>query len=183
MGLIDGKILKAKIEREYTNSEAEEQAGFSAGRSVVDHLFCVTQIIEKMTAFNKEIHLLFVDLKKACDRIPLTKLWEALDQTNLSLNIIRSVIELGRNCHIKVKVGQKMSNGFTPNKGLKQECSKYGHPLNNVKIYTVSFADDQVIMAKDYDDVEYMTQKLIEEYKKWQRQSICVSLEHNATSS
>ncbi|XP_060524437.1 uncharacterized protein LOC132700877 [Cylas formicarius] len=142
------------LEREYTNSEAEEQAGFRAGGSVVDHLFCVTQLIEKMSAFNKEIHLLFVDLKKAYDTIPLTKLWEALDKTNLSVNIIRSVKELYRNCHIKVKVGQKISN-----KGLKQGCSVSPRYILN--------RHDQVIMAQDYDDVEYMMRKLIEEYKKW----------------
>ncbi|XP_060530458.1 uncharacterized protein LOC132704465 [Cylas formicarius] len=163
-----GKILKAKIEREYTNSEAEEQAGFRTERSVVDHLFCVTQLIEKMIAFNKEIH-----------RYP----------TNLSVNIIRSVKELYGNCHIKVKVGPKMSNRFTPNEGLKQGCSvsptlfkmyleqalriwkqkcrNMGIRRNNANIYTLSFADDQVIMAQEYDDVEYMTRNLIEEYKKW----------------
>ncbi|XP_060522514.1 uncharacterized protein LOC132699683 [Cylas formicarius] len=42
-----------------------------------------------------------------------------------------------------------------------------GIPLNNANIYTLSFADDQVIMAQDYDDVKYMMRKLIEEYKKW----------------
>lgn len=186
---IYGKILNKRIEQEYTDSEAEEQAGFRAGRSTVDHLFCVTQLIEKMSAFNKEIHLLFVDLKKAYDSIPLTRLWEALDRTNLSINIIRSIKELYSNCRIKVKTGSKMSFGFTPTKGLKQgcclsptlfkiyleqtlriwkqKCENMGIPLNNTNIYSLSFADDQVIMAQDYDDIEYMTRKLIEEYKKW----------------
>ncbi|XP_063920769.1 uncharacterized protein LOC135135606 [Zophobas morio] len=49
---IYGKILKDKIELEYMDVEAEEQAGFRAGRSTVDHLYCVTQIIEKKLAFD-----------------------------------------------------------------------------------------------------------------------------------
>jgi hypothetical protein len=31
----------------------------------------------------------------------------------------------------------------------------------------VHFADDQLIIAQDLDDIEYLTRKLIEQYKKW----------------
>ncbi|XP_044766857.1 uncharacterized protein LOC123322865 [Coccinella septempunctata] len=39
-----------------------------------------------------------------------------------------------------------------------------GIPLNNTTIYTLNFADDQVVMAQDLDDLEYMTRK---EYRHW----------------
>nr|XP_018896775.1 PREDICTED: uncharacterized protein LOC109030332 [Bemisia tabaci] len=71
---IYGKILKAKIEEEWIHHEAEEQAGFRAGRSTVDHLFCITQVIEKKMAVGQELHLVFVDLQKAYDSVPLVKL-------------------------------------------------------------------------------------------------------------
>jgi len=61
--------------------EAEEQAGFRAGRSTVDHLFCLIQAIVKKTAFQQEVHLLYVDLKKAYNNIPQSKIWEALERT------------------------------------------------------------------------------------------------------
>ncbi|KAL3275471.1 hypothetical protein HHI36_020231 [Cryptolaemus montrouzieri] len=53
---IYGKILKIRIEKEYEDMEAEEQAGFRAGRSTVDHLFCITQMIEKKIAVDQELH-------------------------------------------------------------------------------------------------------------------------------
>ena len=59
--------------------EAEEQAGFRTGKSTVDHLYCVTQIIEKKAAFDQEIHLLYVDLQKTHDSIPHHKLWSTLE--------------------------------------------------------------------------------------------------------
>jgi hypothetical protein len=37
--------------------------------------------------------------------------------------------------------------------------------VNNA-IYTLQFADDQVVMAKGKEDLEYMGQKL-QEYSKW----------------
>jgi len=37
---------------------------------------------------------------------------------------------------------------------------------NNIQ-YTVLFADDQLLIAQDYEDLEYMTKKLIDEYELW----------------
>ena len=34
-------------------------------------------------------------------------------------------------------------------------------------IYTVLFADDQVSITQEYEDMEFMVRKLFEEYKKW----------------
>lgn len=76
-------------------------------------IFCsVTQVTEKMSACNREIHLLFMDLKEAYDSVPLSKLWEELEHTNLTINLIMSVKELYRNYHIKVKDGTKIFGGF-----------------------------------------------------------------------
>lgn len=186
---IYGKLIKNKIENEYKDIEAEEQAGFRAGRSTVDHLFCITQIIEKKLAVNQEVHLLYVDLRKAYDSIPQNKLWEALEKTNISANLITATKQLYTKTTARVKVGSRLSRGFQISKGLKQgcclsptlfkiyleqtlklwkrKCRNMGLPINNNTIYTLSFADDQLVLAQDYDDIEYMTRKLIEEYKKW----------------
>ena len=58
-GRLDGRILKNKIEGEIGN--VEEQSGFRAGRSCVDNIFSLRQIIEKRTERNLETHLVFVD--------------------------------------------------------------------------------------------------------------------------
>lgn len=44
-----------------------------------------------MSGFNREVQLLFVDLKNAYDNISVAKLREALKRTNLNINIIKSV--------------------------------------------------------------------------------------------
>jgi glutamine cyclotransferase len=38
---------------------------------------------------------------------------------------------------------------------------------SNTYVYSLNFADDQVLLAQDHDDVEYMGRKLKEEYEKW----------------
>ena len=44
---IYGHILAKLVESEYQNMEMEEQSGFRAGRSCIDNIFCLTQMIEK----------------------------------------------------------------------------------------------------------------------------------------
>jgi len=38
-----------------------------------------------------------------------------------------------------------------------------GLEIQHTTIYSMLFADDQLLIAQDYEDLEYMTRKLIEE--------------------
>jgi hypothetical protein len=44
---IYGKIIKHFLEQEFSQIETEEQAGYRTGRSTIDHIFCLKQMIEK----------------------------------------------------------------------------------------------------------------------------------------
>lgn len=184
-----GRIIRDKLEQEYTHMEEEEQAGFRSGRSTIDNIFCLSQLIDKKIAVNQEVHLLFIDLSKAYDNIPITKLWEALEQTGISITIIKAIKNLYKGSISKIKIGNKISSGFEVTKGLRQgccispslfkiyiqqtlkmwkrKCAGMGIPMENDTLYSLQFADDQVILAQDYEDLQYMTRKLIEEYSKW----------------
>ena len=68
------KNCKRFIEIEYSDKEVEEQAGFRAGKSCNYSSFVFKQPIEKRLSVEKEVHLLFIDLKKAYYSTPLN-LW------------------------------------------------------------------------------------------------------------
>jgi len=78
-----GKMIKYFLDQEFLQMETEEQAGFRAGRSTIDHIFCLKQLIEKKMAVDEPLHLLFVDLEKAYESVPLQNLWKALERYNL----------------------------------------------------------------------------------------------------
>jgi hypothetical protein len=42
-----------------------------------------------------------------------------------------------------------------------------GIPIQNTHVYSLNFADDQVLIAQDHDDMEFMARKLKEEHEKW----------------
>ena len=89
-----GHILAKLVESEYKNTEMEEQSGFRAGRSHIDNTFCIAPIIKKKKATNRELHLLFIDLTKAYDSVPLNKLWENLDKSTINTRLIESIKSL-----------------------------------------------------------------------------------------
>ena len=61
-GRLYGRILRDRIEKEIVDQE--EQSGFRPGRSCIDNVFCLKQMIEKTLAHNSELHIAFIDLKK-----------------------------------------------------------------------------------------------------------------------
>ena len=53
------RILAKLVESEYHNMEMEEQSGFRAGRSCIDNICCLTQMIEKKKATNRVIFIIY----------------------------------------------------------------------------------------------------------------------------
>ena len=54
----------------------DHQCGFRRNRSTIDHIFCIRQILEKKWEYNEEVHLLFIDFKKAYDSVRREVLYE-----------------------------------------------------------------------------------------------------------
>jgi hypothetical protein len=69
------------------------------------------QVTEKMNATNQEIHLLFVDLTKAYDTIPISKLWEVLGELNINNTLNEALQNLYGNT-AQVETGNKLSHPF-----------------------------------------------------------------------
>jgi len=92
MSRIYGKILRGLIEEE--NKDEDEQSGFRTGRSCTDSIFCMKQVMAKRNATNQETHLLLVDLTKAYDIIPISKLWEVLGESNINNTLIKALQNL-----------------------------------------------------------------------------------------
>jgi hypothetical protein len=116
---IYGQILAQLLELEYKNMEMEEQSGFRAGRLCIDNIFYMTQIIEKKKATNRVLHLLFIDLTKAYNSVPLNKLWETMDITTINTKVIEVLGSLYEVSSSKIKVGNLITKGFKVTKGLR----------------------------------------------------------------
>lgn len=105
---IYGKIIKMRLENAI--KDVEEQNGFRAGRSCIDGIFCLRQIIDKRLAHNLETHMVFIDLTKAYDNVPLEKLWEVLRHQNINIQLITAIQNLYNDMTSCIKIGRKVTN-------------------------------------------------------------------------
>ena len=103
--------------------EMEGQSGFRGGRSCIDNIFCITQMIEKKKTTNRELHLFFIDLTKVYDSVPLKELWETLDKLTINARLVEEIKSLYKVSSSKIKIGNLITRGFEVIKGLRKGCS------------------------------------------------------------
>jgi len=106
-----------------------------------------------------------------------------------SHSIIKAIKRLYENSVTKIKIVKQLSSGFYITKGLRQGCSlsptlfkiyiqkalenwqkkcaKMGLEIQDTTIYSVLFADDQLLITRECEDLEYMTRKLKDGYDLW----------------
>jgi hypothetical protein len=77
----------------------------------------------KKKVTNRELHLLFIDLTKAYDSVPLNKLWETMGSSTVNTRLIEAIKSLYKGSSSKIKVGNIVTKGFKVTKGLRQVCS------------------------------------------------------------
>jgi 2'-5' RNA ligase len=56
----------------------DHQCGFQHNRSTTDHTFCIHQTLVRKWEYNKAVHQLFIDFKKAYDSIRREVLYNIL---------------------------------------------------------------------------------------------------------
>ena len=86
----------------------------------IDQIFVVRQILEKFYVYDIDLHLLFIDLKKAFDSINQEKLLESLVIFGISKKIERLVKMTLEGAQAKVIMDGKISNPFAIGSGVRQ---------------------------------------------------------------
>ena len=74
------KVLLNRLKPQAEEIIAEEQAGFRTGRSTTEHIFNLRIICEKYLQHQQDIYHVFIDFKKAFDRVWHVALWAIMRQ-------------------------------------------------------------------------------------------------------
>src|SRR5207249_6524194 len=79
------------------------QFGFRPGRGTTDAIFIVRQLQEKYLCKGKELWMAFVDLEKACDRVPREVFWWALRKLKVEEWLVRVIMSVYESVTTAVK--------------------------------------------------------------------------------
>ena len=88
------KIIPNKVKPQAEEIIVEEQAGFRAGRSTTEQIFKIRILCEKYFKHQQDLYHVFIDFKKASDRVWHTVLWATMKKYNISTNLIQVIKNL-----------------------------------------------------------------------------------------
>ena len=88
------KIMLNRLKPQPKKIIAEEQAGFRAGRSTTEQILNLHILCEKYLQHQQDLYHVFIDFKKAFDRVWHAALWATMKKYNISTNLIQVIKNL-----------------------------------------------------------------------------------------
>ena len=188
---LTSKIMSRIIHKRLSNALDEtlrtEQAGFRKGRSCNDHIFTLRQILEQSHEFNSPVYANFVDFRKAFDSIHRDSLWKILLHYGVPDKLVNIIKLLYTDFSAQVLCEGELTDTFQVKTGVKQGCvlspflfllgidfimketTKEGKrgirwTLMDV-LEDLDFADDIVLLASRYVDIQDKTDAMAEKAK------------------
>ncbi|KAK3549306.1 hypothetical protein QTP70_034533, partial [Hemibagrus guttatus] len=88
------RVLERRVQPLVEPRIQEEQCGFRPSRGTLDQLYTLHRVLEGSWEFAQPVHMCFVDLEKAFDRVPCGILWEVLWEYMVHGPLLRAVWSL-----------------------------------------------------------------------------------------
>ena len=105
------KIILNRLKPQAEKIIAEEQAGFGAGRDTTEQIFKLRILCGKYQ-HKQDLYRVFIDFKKAFDRVWLADLWVTMERINISTNLIRIINNLYDKATSAVLVNSSIGDWF-----------------------------------------------------------------------
>ena len=154
------RLIEARL-RDITEI-ANNQYGFRPGKSTTKPIFILRMMQEK---YREKVHLVFVDLEKAYDKVPRELLWWSLRKNNVPEGYIKVIQDMYKDSLTQIQTRYGCTDYFSIDVGLHQGSAL--SPLLFIVIMDVLaselgskppesmlFADDLVICETSREKVE-----------------------------
>ena len=98
----------------------ELKCGFQCSRSTIDQVFCICQILEKKWEYNEAVRQLFIDFKKAGDKVRKEVLYNVLIQFGIRMELVRLIRMCLNEIYCRVWIDKYLSDVFPVKNVLKE---------------------------------------------------------------
>ena len=202
---IFGWVINDKMTRwmEERKVLGEEQGGFRKGRSGLENVLVMKEIIEQKKKLGKELYLVFLDIEKAYDRVDRRKLLRLLAHRGVDRQVVQAIDKMYESNEVKFTLGEVSTGWLENNTGVRQGCvlsptlfNIYieeliarvrilgkGVKVGDGRLGCLAYADDIVLMAESKADMEEMLQVADRYGQEWSvrySDSKCKVMEFNS---
>lgn len=157
------RIMDQRLRDEVTIGR--QQLGFMKGVGTMDGIFSLRQTMEKYREKQQVLHMVFIDLEKAYDRVPRDEVWQCLRERGVPEKYIRIVQESYNNATTRVRSVLGMTDSFRVKVGLHQGSALSPFLFNvvldvlteNVREnppWCVLYADDIMLLARNRRELQ-----------------------------
>ena len=116
------RILLNRLKPQAEEIIKEEQAGFRAGRSTTEQILNLRILCEKYLQHQQNLYHVFVDFKKAFDKVWHVALWAIMRLYNINANLIRTIECLYDKATSAVLLDNNIGEWFRTTIGVRQGC-------------------------------------------------------------
>ena len=112
------RVIEHRLRR--MTSVTKNQFGFMPGRSTMEAIFLVRQLMERYREQKTDLHMVFIDLEKAYDKIPRNVMWWALEKHKVPAKYITLIKDMYNNVVTSVRTSDVDTDDFPIKIGLHQ---------------------------------------------------------------
>ncbi|KAH9250631.1 hypothetical protein BASA81_011550 [Batrachochytrium salamandrivorans] len=126
------KVLQMRIERfvETNNLLSYEQAGFRKREECVGQVVSLVDIIQRRQNAGLNTHVLFIDIRKAFDTVPVGALLWRLQNMGFPRRTLAFLKALYTSSSARARAGSLLSDPFPVQRGVRQGCPLSGLLFN-----------------------------------------------------
>ena len=121
-----GKVIIKRISRGLDKKLRKEQAGFRSGRSTIEQIFVLRNIIEQLVEWNASLYICFIDYEKAFDSVHRETLWRIMSSYGIPPKLVRMVQAMYKGSKCAAIDGGGKTGWFYIKSGVRQGCVMSG---------------------------------------------------------